>query len=872
MDKLETSKRSKDCIQLHDNPKIVTVDSPLLGVSDFTFDQVFDEYAPQEEVYNESVSSIPRMILEGINCTVMAYGQTGTGKTHTMLGERLGVELSELANQSAEGDSSPGNRANFTKTADTTEGMIPRVVQKVFRQMNLAPDAIEYVVRCSYVEIYLERLQDLLQPWRENLRLGIADDGDACIVGVSELCCVDPSDVYALLARGNAYRTKSATDRNVDSSRSHAIFTLRLEQIDRVTGKVKTSRLQMADLAGSEVGKPKSAASRAQDSASAVEGKMINASLASLNNVIRGVLALQGKGKGTYNPRALLNASKLAKLLRPSFGESTFTTIICTGSPSSYNIHETINTIKFGQQARQVTNQPLLHETFTLNVWKLRMAEAEKRNENLTTLVKMLARECRSLKANGTQTHPGTGQLWDAVKKIAEPMESADDDIEISVSVKRAGEQETRTQDRMSLEELEKTAEFSKLAKERVESTFRDLKSEIAGLRSRNEYLTKERERLELELFESKSEIRGLSTRKSEVEHRLKTSEFREREAILFLRHLRTFYFRLLKNKAAHGSGSTRDITEDVSRKIPGVSDLADLLDVDKVMMHSGIIEKGDVGKDTNSQDYIPSRIAMSRSEEEARKAESKELELIKHLMQNETDTPEKGRVSITSAKNPAEFTFGQLTSYRQKLLESPAGRLAMRKERELEHDLTELAKKCITLQNSVIAEKAMVEALSSRQGAMSKMKAAQELNTLKQELERKTNDLHAIVWKMNELHLVNKTIDTKVENREKHAAHLEEHLFNLQNKARRLSMEKQEAERRLREENQSLKNVLDGMTLKLWQLGERDVSKLQPWRSIVPYNGERIDLSRTDEERRRVSLGDLRDEDIDNLVRAVKV
>ena len=108
MDKLETSKRSKDCIDLHENPKLITVDSPLLGTFDFTFDlvsrdpsgripsmsscgltiflpldllvKVFDEYTPQLEVYKESVSSIPKRLLNGVSCVVMAFGQTGSGK------------------------------------------------------------------------------------------------------------------------------------------------------------------------------------------------------------------------------------------------------------------------------------------------------------------------------------------------------------------------------------------------------------------------------------------------------------------------------------------------------------------------------------------------------------------------------------------------------------------------------------------------------------------------------------------------------------------------------------------------------------------------------------------------------------------------
>jgi kinesin family protein 5 len=182
---------------------------------------VFDEYTPQSEVYRESLSNVPRKLLGGINCAVLAYGQTGTGKTHTMLGEGLGIEMNVRAKQGGEilPPVKPPSREDGSeiklrpdKHPDMTEGMIPRVVAQIFRLLGDTPESIEYTIRCSYVEIYLEKLSDLLQPWREDVRIGRAEDGDACIVGASELCCMAPCDVYALLARGNAYRTTAATD------------------------------------------------------------------------------------------------------------------------------------------------------------------------------------------------------------------------------------------------------------------------------------------------------------------------------------------------------------------------------------------------------------------------------------------------------------------------------------------------------------------------------------------------------------------------------------------------------------------------------------------------------------------------------------
>jgi hypothetical protein len=259
--------------------------------------------------------------------------------------------------------------------------------------------------------------------------------------------------------------------------------------------------------------------------------------------------------------------------------------------------------------------------------------------------------------------------------------------------------------------------------------------------------------------------------------------------------------------------------------------------------------------------------VAQSRSDEQAKKTEDKELEVIYEQFGSEIQ--DQTGLSIRNGGH-AKLSFGQLASYRQRLLESPAGKLAVRKEQELEIELVEMGKKLVTLQNSLIAEKAMVEALSARQGAMGKMKAAQELTTIKQEMERRTNDLHAIVWKMNELHLVNKTIVTKVESREQHVNYLEEHLVDLQTRNRRLVLDLQETERRLTEENTLLQDRLDGMVTQIWQLGDSDA--LPRWRMVVPYTGDQLDLDNLDEEQeRRFSVGSLEPEDIDGLIRTVE-
>ena len=764
----------------------------------------------------------------------------------------LGLEDEEDDEMMVGGETSGDPRRN----PEVTEGMIPRVVANLLEYLDDAPDDVEYTVRCSFVEIYLEKICDLLQPWREEVRIGQDENGEASVVGACEVCCLDVADTYAILARGNAYRTKAATDQNIDSSRSHAVFTLRLEKVNRDTGSQVSSRLLLLDLAGSETGQRKG---NAGHEAATMEGKLINASLASLSNSIRNTLVIQGNKKLQHEKE--LSESKLARLLRPCFGGNWYTTVICTASPSSYNVNETICTIKFGQQAREVKNTPKAVKSWTVASYKHRMADSEKRREDLTELVKMLAHECKHVKGRSKGKDSGNAPLWDAIEKITSSTKPGDAQT-IGVNI---GTQEISSSERIT--ELEQLVEEHILAREKAESGMRDMKSEITSLRRQKESIANEKQRMSRELHDTNEEMKILNQRYTELENLLRTSQFREKESIFFLRQFRTFYFRLLRSKAAQGNGSTKDVAADVSLRVPGVSDLRDLLDVDKLMLESGLIEESEMGSDTNAADYEPSQAAQHRSDKQAKEAEDKELEKI--YAEFGSEIKEQTGLSIRNGGH-TKMSFGQLASYRQKLLHSPAGQLAAKKEQELENELAEMGKKVVTLQNSLNAEKAMVEALSARQGAMGKMKAAQELTTIKQEMERKTNDLHAIVWKMNELHLVNKTIVTKVDSREQHVNYLEEHLVDLQTRNRRLVLDAQENERRLTEENTLLQDRLDGMVTQIWQLGDSDA--LPRWRIVVPYTGDQLDLDKLDETQgERFSLGSLQAEEIEGLLQTVE-
>jgi len=933
MNKQEKAKRSKDCIEFHDGNASsglgsgagagggnggtgggrITVESPLQGSFDFQFDGVFDEFASNEEVYRGcSASNIPQRLVSGTDCTFFAYGQSKTGKSHTIFGEGRGVELEILAK---EGDGPDDNRNGSnnpyrmndslmsfdsrisldpSKNPHLTMGVLPWLVTKLFDLLYATTDQgsdYEFTIRCSFVEIFLDKMTDLVQPGHEEgrgLRVGIDGDGQSCVLGATELCCLSPQDVFALITRGMANRTKDGTGGFSDSVRSHAVFTLRLEQVDRVSGRHCQSRLHIVDLAGSEEVDP-TTNDKVSPSADAIEGRMLNSSLARLNGMVNDILHQQQQGDAESKPKSdssltSLNGDsdkrgpypKIAKLLKPSIGGNTFTVMLCTGSSSYHNIDETIRTLRFGQQIRKVTNAHYDSAPvgFTIQAYKSQLLRAKQHEGQLLQLIRLMAQESKHGKSK--KKDPKNPQVWDAILRIADVDKelsrskkykkedhktTAENSLQgLHISISGESEQNKELERlRARVDELECSVQKERTAREKSESLLSDMRTQLAAVKGQNAELLKKNQKLSDEVTEAKSEVKAAHAQKTETEHKLRTSLFRENEAILFMRQFRTFYFRLLKNKAAHGNGSINDVIQGAKGKIPGIADLNDLLDIDKLMVQSGIIEADEVGNDTFVADYAPSEDALTKSSAEAEDAEKREVELLKD--QTDMNNTAEGNGMSTA---PDALTLGQLVAYRQRLLETPAGRLALEKEKELEQDLMELSKKCISLQNAVNAEKTMVEALSSRAGAMTKLKQAQEINLLKQELERRTNDLHAIVWKMNELHLANKQIDTKVVTREQQLTYFEDHVYKLNVSAAEADFEQQEYEKRLAAENDALRTQIERLRMELWQLGEASPPM---WRLSVPANGAFIDLGEGDV----AETGASSDENIDRLADMVE-
>lgn len=285
----------------------------------FTFDRVFDTTSRQTDVFDFSIRSTVDDILNGYNGTVFAYGQTGAGKSHTMMGSDIDDE---------EG-----------------KGIIPRIVEQILANILASPNNIEYTVRVSYMEIYMERIRDLLAPQNDNLPVHEEKSRGVYVKGLLEIYVSSVQEVYEVMRRGGLARAVAATNMNQESSRSHSIFVITVTQKTTDTGSAKSGQLFLVDLAGSEkVGKTGASGQTLE------EAKKINKSLSALGMVINSLT----DGKSTHIP---YRDSKLTRILQESLGGNSRTTLIINCSPSSYNDQETISTLRFGVRAKAIKNK-----------------------------------------------------------------------------------------------------------------------------------------------------------------------------------------------------------------------------------------------------------------------------------------------------------------------------------------------------------------------------------------------------------------------------------------------------------------------------------------------------------------------------------
>uniref|UniRef100_A0A667XYJ3 Kinesin-like protein n=1 Tax=Myripristis murdjan TaxID=586833 RepID=A0A667XYJ3_9TELE len=282
----------------------------------FVFDNVFGEDSTQVDIFENTTKGVLDSVMNGFNCTVFAYGATGAGKTHTMLGSQ------------------------------NDPGVMYRTMKELFRRMDEVKEDKVFDVAFSYLEVYNEQIRDLLANVGP---LAVREDSSKGVV-VQGLTLHQPKSAEHILEAldyGNQNRTQHPTDMNATSSRSHAVFQVYLRQQDKTASlnpNVCVAKMSLIDLAGSE----RASATNAKG-ARLREGANINRSLLALGNVINALA--DPKSKKAHIP---YRDSKLTRLLKDSLGGNCRTVMIANVSPSSKSYDDTHNTLKYANRAKEI--------------------------------------------------------------------------------------------------------------------------------------------------------------------------------------------------------------------------------------------------------------------------------------------------------------------------------------------------------------------------------------------------------------------------------------------------------------------------------------------------------------------------------------
>ncbi|XP_063531172.1 kinesin heavy chain [Cydia strobilella] len=325
-----------------------------IGGKVYLFDKVFKPNATQEKVYNEAAKSIVSDVLAGYNGTIFAYGQTSSGKTHTMEG--------------VIGD--PGK-----------QGIIPRIVNDIFNHIYAMEENLEFHIKVSYFEIYMDKIRDLLDVSKVNLSVHEDKNRVPFVKGATERFVSSPEEVFEVIEEGKSNRHIAVTNMNEHSSRSHSVFLINVKQENLENQKKLSGKLYLVDLAGSEKVSKTGAEGTVLD-----EAKNINKSLSALGNVIS-ALADGNKSHIPYRD------SKLTRILQESLGGNARTTIVICCSPASFNESETKSTLDFGKRAKTVKNVVCVNEELTAEEWKRRYEREKEKVARLKGKVEKLEAE-----------------------------------------------------------------------------------------------------------------------------------------------------------------------------------------------------------------------------------------------------------------------------------------------------------------------------------------------------------------------------------------------------------------------------------------------------------------------------------------------
>ncbi|KAM5280358.1 kinesin heavy chain [Ctenodactylus gundi] len=439
----------------------------------YVFDRVLPPNTSQEQVYNACAKQIVKDVLEGYNGTIFAYGQTSSGKTHTMEGKLHDPQLM---------------------------GIIPRIAHDIFDHIYSMDENLEFHIKVSYFEIYLDKIRDLLDVSKTNLAVHEDKNRVPYVKGCTERFVSSPEEVMDVIDEGKANRHVAVTNMNEHSSRSHSIFLINIKQENVETEKKLSGKLYLVDLAGSEKVSKTGAEGAVLD-----EAKNINKSLSALGNVISAL----AEGTKTHVP---YRDSKMTRILQDSLGGNCRTTIVICCSPSVFNEAETKSTLMFGQRAKTIKNTVSVNLELTAEEWKKKYEKEKEKNKTLKNVIQHLELELNRWR-NG-EAVPEDEQISAKDQKNLEPCDNTPiiDNIApvvagISTEEKEKYDEEISSLYRQLDDKDDEINQQSQLA-EKLKQQMLDQDELLASTRRDYEKIQEELTRLQIENEAAKDEVK----------------------------------------------------------------------------------------------------------------------------------------------------------------------------------------------------------------------------------------------------------------------------------------------------------------------------------------------------------------------------
>uniref|UniRef100_A0A8D2Q7D3 Kinesin-like protein n=1 Tax=Varanus komodoensis TaxID=61221 RepID=A0A8D2Q7D3_VARKO len=669
-------------------PKFKGEDTVVIGVrKPYVFDRVLPSNTTQEQVYNACAKQIVKDVLEGYNGTIFAYGQTSSGKTHTMEGKLHDPQLM---------------------------GIIPRIAHDIFDHIYSMDENLEFHIKVSYFEIYLDKIRDLLDVSKTNLAVHEDKNRVPYVKGCTERFVSSPEEVMDVIDEGKTNRHVAVTNMNEHSSRSHSIFLINIKQENVETEKKLSGKLYLVDLAGSEKVSKTGAEGSVLD-----EAKNINKSLSALGNVISAL----AEGTKTHVP---YRDSKMTRILQDSLGGNCRTTIVICCSPSIFNEAETKSTLMFGQRAKTIKNTVSVNLELTAEEWKKKYEKEKEKNKTLKNVIQHLEMELNRWR-NG-EAVPEDEQISAKDQKNLEPCDNTpiiDNIVPVAASIsaeeKQKYEEEITSLYRQLDDKDDEINQQSQLA-EKLKQQMLDQDELLASTRRDYEKIQEELTRLQIENEAAKEEVKEVlqaleelavnyDQKSQEVEDKMRTNEQLAEELSQKTTALTTTQRELgqLQELSNHQKKRATEILNLLLKDLGEIGGIIGTNDVKTLADVNGVIE----------EEFTMARLYISKMKSEVKSLvnRSKQLESAQTDSNRKINASERELAACQLLISQHEAKIKSLTEYMQNMEQ---------KRRQLEES-----------QDSLNEELAKLHAQDKEKEHLTLLQDAEEMKkTLEQQME----------------------------------------------------------------------------------------------------------------------------------------